>query len=109
MTPRERMNWIMKYSTWDEAEVVGIDILARCLAFHMYVRHDGDEYFRRIVNEIMTEAYKWAIEHSFELAMARTGSEFKEIANGLDTQDGAAVISMAEKLLKNGEGWNIGG
>ena len=44
MTPYERVDSRMKGMSWEEAEDVGVEILARCIALHTFAREDIDEF-----------------------------------------------------------------
>ena len=70
MTPMERVEQRMKGLTWEEAEDIGIEILARCLALHMFVRKDLMQYTERMNERLFENAVKWARSHSTELALA---------------------------------------
>lgn len=70
MTPMERVEQRMKGLTWEEAEDIGIEILARCLALHMFVREDLIQYTKRMNDRLFENAVKWARSHSTELALA---------------------------------------
>jgi hypothetical protein len=70
MTPMERVEQRMKGLTWEEAEDIGIEILARCLALHMFVREDLIQYTKRMNDRLFENAVKWAKSHSTELALA---------------------------------------
>lgn len=84
MTPIERMNKLMKGLSWEEAEEVGVEILARTFAFHAYSVKDGEKFFENLMEKIALRADEWA--HSddgcFVLSMARAahirGMEEKE-------------------------------
>lgn len=82
MTPIERMNKLMNGLSWEEAEEVGVEILGRCMALHIYVRGENEEYITGICRKICDRADEWA--HSdygnFVLAMARSAykREIKE-------------------------------
>lgn len=79
MSPMERMDWIMDGATWDDAEEVGIEMLARCMALHVYARKDGEEYFRDVMKRIMKRADAWAHEsgNPMKLAIAAVGYKLK--------------------------------
>ena len=72
MTPIERVDQRMKGMTWEEAEDVGVEILARCLALHMYARKDGVDWFDKTSKRIIERAQEWKDEgnHSWILAWA---------------------------------------
>ena len=75
MTPIERVDQRMKGMTWEEAEDVGVEILARCLALHMYARKDGVDWFDKTSKRIIKRAQEWKDEgnHSWILAWAAVG------------------------------------
>lgn len=79
MTPKERMEYIMTGSTWEEAEEVGIEILARCSALHVYARKEDEDYIlnlsMKVTERICRRADEWAHEgnHPFILACAAAG------------------------------------
>lgn len=72
MTPIERVDQRMKGMTWEEAEDVGVEILARCLALHMYARKDGVDRFDKTSKRIIERAQEWKDEgnNSWILAWA---------------------------------------
>lgn len=74
MTPKERMEYIMTDSTWDDAEEVGIEMLARCCALHVYARKEED-YILNLTARICRRADEWAHEgnNPFVLACASVG------------------------------------
>ena len=73
MTPIERMNKLMKGLSWEEAEDVGVEILARCIALHTFAREDIDEYLPKVFHRIRVRACEWAShEGRFPLAMAKS-------------------------------------
>ena len=73
MTPIERMNKLMKGLSWEEAEDVGVEILARCIALHTFAREDIEEYLPKLFKRIRVRACEWArTEGSFPLAMAKS-------------------------------------
>ena len=71
MTPVELVDQALKGRTWEEAEEAGVEILARCMAFHVYAKKDGEEYYMNIVERICLRADAWA----FMLGCARAGLE----------------------------------
>lgn len=78
MTPMERMEYIMKESTWEDAEEVGIEILARCCALHVYARKEKDyilDLSMKLTERICRRADEWAHENNnpFILALAARG------------------------------------
>lgn len=78
MTPIERMNKLMKGLSWEEAEEVGVEILARTFAFHAYSVKDGEKFFENLMEKIALRADEWAKEHSLELAMASVRYNLKK-------------------------------
>lgn len=75
MTPIERMNKLMKGLSWEEAEEVGVEILARCAALHFHVHGDGEEFVIGLGEKIVNETNRWSKEHSWELAIASVMSK----------------------------------
>lgn len=83
MSPKERMDFILKDSTWEEAEEVGIEILARCCALHVYARKEEDYILNlsmKLTERICRRADEWAHEgdNSWHLALAATGYELRK-------------------------------
>ena len=80
MTPIERMDYIMKGATWDDGEAVGIEMLARCMALHVYARKEGKEYFDQLMKRICTRADEWAHEpgNPTILAFAAVGHKIEQ-------------------------------
>ena len=70
MTPIERMDKLMKGLSWEETEVVGAEILARCLARHKHVLKDEDKFMNNILEKICERCNEWSHEHRWELAIA---------------------------------------
>ena len=52
MTPIERVDQRMKGLSWDEAEEVGIEILARCTALHVYARKEDGKYLAKLGDKL---------------------------------------------------------
>lgn len=80
MTPKERMEYIMTGSTWDDAEEVGIEMLARCCALHVYARKEEDYILNlsmKLTERICRRADEWAHEgnNPFVLACALEGEQ----------------------------------
>ena len=72
MTPYERVDSRMKGMSWEEAEDVGVEILARCIALHVFAREDTEEYLPKLFKRLRVRACEWANhEGSFPLAMAK--------------------------------------
>lgn len=78
MTLIERMDRVLKEATWKEAEEVGVEILARCLAMHCYAIGNGDEYFKALMKRLCERGDEWAKEHSASIAIASVGQKLKE-------------------------------
>lgn len=88
MTPIERVDQRMKGMTWEEAEDVGVEILARCMALHTYARKDGEEFFKNVMERICKRAEEWAKTHTAILAFASLGykeQQEKEKENNNET------------------------
>ena len=66
MTPKERMDKLLKGLTWEEAEEIGIEILARCCALHVYARKEDEKYIldlsKNIMGRVCDRADEWAHE-----------------------------------------------
>ena len=79
MSPKERMEYILDGATWDDAEETGIEILARCMALHVYARKDGMEFFNALMEKIAKRADKWAHEegNTTYLAIAAVGHKLQ--------------------------------
>lgn len=75
MTPIERMNKLMEGLSWEEAEEVGAEILARCFAKHKHVLKDEDKFMDNILEKICERCNEWSHEHSWELAIASVMSK----------------------------------
>lgn len=78
MTSIELIDQALKGRTWGEAEEVGVEILARCMAFHVHVKKDGDEYYNQIAERICRRADQWAQENALMLGCAAAGMELKK-------------------------------
>lgn len=79
MSPKERMEYILDGATWDDAEETGIEILARCMALHVYARKDGMEFFNALMEKIVKKADRWAHEegNTTYLAIAAAGHKLQ--------------------------------
>lgn len=79
MTLMERVDRQLEGSSWDEAEEIGIEILGRCTALHVYARKEGGDYLMNLLRRICKAADKWAHEgnHSWILAFASMGHKKK--------------------------------
>ena len=80
MTPLERADKILGGRTWEEAEEVGVEILARCMALHVYARKDGKTFFKDIMHRIAVRGDEWAHEgnHPTLLAFAAVGYKYEK-------------------------------
>ena len=80
MTPVELIDQALKGRSWDEAETAGIEILARCMALHVYARNEED-YVENLFRRICERYSQWVHEsgHPFVLAMASEGQKLKHI------------------------------
>ena len=78
MTPIERIDRALKGVTWEGAEEAGIEILARCVAFHCFVKDDGEEYYKRVALRIAERSAEWAEENATYLAIAKVGNKIKK-------------------------------
>lgn len=79
MTPMERVVQRMKGLTWDEAEEVGIEILAKCVALHVYSRKE-EHYPFELMKRVCKRADEWAHEEGVPaiLAMAAMGHRLEK-------------------------------
>ena len=78
LTPKERADRILKHASWEDAEDAGVEILARCMAFRVFVKGDK-ECIVRVVGRICDRADEWAKnEGTFYLAAARVGNKLRE-------------------------------
>ena len=87
MTPMEKFEKILKGSSWDEAEEVGKEILARCMALHIYAKGEGFEYIDHLIESICKRSDAWAHEGNNPriLAFAAVGYKLeKEEKNSAD-------------------------
>lgn len=80
MSANERMEYILKGASWEGAEEVGVEILARCMALHVYARRDGEEFAEKLAANISSRAIDWAHEpgNSTILAFASLGQKIKD-------------------------------
>jgi len=89
MTPMERVDRSMKGMTWDEAEEVGIEILARCLINHIYVKGDGEaaaELLPKRVSErvcVLVEERRKAVEE-LKVSVRELGKAMAEFKAFMD-------------------------
>lgn len=80
MTPLERTDKILKGASWEEAEEAGVEILARCMALHVYARKDGETFFKDIMHRIAVRGDQWAHEGNNPtfLAFAAVGYKYEK-------------------------------
>ena len=85
MTLKERVDSVLKGETWEFGEEFGIEVLARCVALHVYARKEGGEYLHDLMARICRRGDEWAHEgnHPFVLAMAAAGQRIKD-AGGVE-------------------------
>ena len=70
MTPKERIDRALKGTSWEEAEEAGIEVVARCMAMHIYGRKEGEGYFHGLMRRISVRADEWAHEPGNPLLLA---------------------------------------
>ena len=89
MTPVELVDQALNGRSWDEAETAGVEILARCMALHVYARKEGEEYFRGLMKRICNRADEWAHEdnHPTILAFAAVGHERQQKENRVSKKE----------------------
>jgi len=80
MTCLERADKILGGRTLEEAEEAGVEILARCMALHVYARKDGEEWFKDVMRRIAERGDQWAHEgnHPTLLAFAAVGYKYEK-------------------------------
>ena len=81
MTPIERVDRVMKGASWEDAENVGIEILARCISFNFFVNKSGNEYMEKLFARLGDRVQTWTDEHTTQLAMGRVAKERQEKEN----------------------------
>ena len=81
MTPIERVDRVMKGVSWEDAENVGIEILARCISFNYVVNKGGKGYMEKLFARLGDRVQTWTDEHSTQLAMGRVAKELQEKEN----------------------------
>ena len=81
MTPIERVERAMKGVSWEDAENVGIEILARCISFNFFVNKSGNEYMEKLFARLGDRVQTWTDEHATQLAMGRVAKERQEKEN----------------------------
>lgn len=87
MTPIERVEERMKGMTWEEAEDVGVEILARCLASHVHIHKDGEEYLDKIMKRVCTRCVEWSQDNAHVLAAASAGLRLAEKLKGMGSNE----------------------
>ena len=81
LTPIERVERVMKGASWEEAENVGIEILARCISFNFFVNKGGKEYMEKLFARLGDRVQTWTDEHATQLAIGRVAKERQEKEN----------------------------
>lgn len=59
-TAAEKVNAAMEGATWEEARQIGVDMLGKYVAFHIYRGDDFD--FGKLMEEICDRGDKWVHE-----------------------------------------------
>ena len=80
MSPIERVERCMEGMNWEEAEDVGVEILARCMSLHMSVYDEGEGYVKHLLGRLLDRTKEWTEEHLYMLAMARIGIKLEKEA-----------------------------
>ena len=81
MTPIERVDRVMKGASWEDAENVGIEILARCISFNYVVNKGGKGYMEKLFARLGDRVQTWTDDHATQLAMGRVVKELQEKEN----------------------------
>lgn len=81
MTPIERVDRVMKGASWEDAENVGIEILARCISFNYVVNKGGKGYMEKLFARLGDRVQTWTDAHATQLAMGRVAKELQEKEN----------------------------
>lgn len=81
MTPIERVDRVMKGASWEDAENVGIEILARCISFNYVVNKGGKGYMEKLFARLGDRVQTWTDDHATQLAMGRVAKELQEKEN----------------------------
>lgn len=81
LTPIERVDRVMKGASWEDAESVGIEILARCISFNYFVNKGGREYMEKLFARLGDRVQTWTDEHATQLAIGRVAKERQEKEN----------------------------
>lgn len=97
MTPMERMEYIMKDATLDDGEAVGIEILARCMALHVYAFEEGEGYCQQLMERICKRADKWAHEPGSPTILAFAAAGYKILQGEYQLKSG--VTNKKESRL----------
>lgn len=69
--------------SWDEAEEVGVEILSRVLALHVYAHDEGGKYVKQLIERICRRGDEWARSDNgtYYLTMAKFGKRIEEKEN----------------------------
>ena len=81
LTPIERVDRVMKGASWEDAENVGIEILARCISFNYFVNKGGKDYMEKLFARLGDRVQTWTDEQATQLAMGRVAKERQEKEN----------------------------
>ena len=81
MTPIERVDRVMKGASWEDAENVGIEILARCISFNFFVNKNGNEYMEKLFARLGDRVHMWTDAPATQLALGRVAKERQEKEN----------------------------
>lgn len=81
LTPIERVDRVMKGASWEDAENVGIEILARCISFNYFVNKGGKGYMEKLFARLGDRVQTWTDAHATQLAMGMVAKERQEKEN----------------------------
>ena len=81
LTPIERVDRVMKGASWEDAENVGIEILARCISFNYFVNKGGKDYMEKLFARLGDRVQTWTDDHATQLAIGRVAKERQEKEN----------------------------
>ena len=81
MTPIERVDRVMKGASWEDAENVGIEILARCISFNYFVNKGGKDYMEKLFARLGDRVQTWTDAHATQLAIGRVAKERQKKEN----------------------------
>lgn len=81
MSPIERVDRVMKGASWEDAENVGIEILARCISFNYFVNKGGKGYMEKLFARLGDRVQTWTDDHATQLAIGRVAKERQEKEN----------------------------